>query len=208
MYIPTYSEVTNLPLINSFIEEHPFGTLITNLNNELNANHYPFLIENSSELTLWTHLAKSNPQWKHFEQTSDCLIIFTGPHSYISPTHYENQMNVPTWSYTAVHLNCCAQIVEDTSEQKNLMKRLVHYFESKNGTNWNYQLPEEQHERLLNSILWLKFKIKKVEGKFKLSQNRDKVDYQRLLSEFSSRKSDNDLELLKYMRLTMPDKMK
>jgi transcriptional regulator len=208
MYIPTYSEVTDKTLINSFIEEHPFGTLITHFNSELSANHYPFLVENSNELTLWTHLAKSNPQWKHFEQSQDCLIIFTGPHSYISPTHYENQINVPTWNYTAVHLNCNVEIVEDTLEQQNLMKRLVHCFETKNGTDWNYQLPEEQHQRLLNAIVWLKFKIKKIEGKFKLSQNRDKVDYQRLLNEFSNRQSDNDLELLKYTRLTMPEKMK
>lgn len=113
-------------------------------------------------------------------------------------------MNVPTWSYTAVHVNGSAEVVEDFLLQKELMKRLVQHFENKNGTQWNYDLPADQHEKLLKAIVWLKIKVKKIEGKFKLSQNREKADYQLVLNEFSKRQSDNDAELLKYMKLTTP----
>ena len=184
-----------------------FGTLISNFDNEMNANHYPFLVDYNNELTLWTHLAKANPEWKHFEQSQECLLVFTGPHSYISPTIYKNQLNVPTWNYTAVHLKCEVEIIHDPLEHINLMKRLVKNFEAKNGTQWNYSLPVDQHQKLLNAIVWLKFKPIKVEAKFKLSQNREKIDYHSVLDEFSTRQSNNDIELLKYMRLTMPKKM-
>jgi transcriptional regulator len=208
MYIPAHFEATDLKLMSSFIEEYSFGTLITNANNEISANHYPFLIEHADEITLWTHVAKNNPQWKTFKETSDCLLIFNGPHAYISPVYYENKLNVPTWNYTAVHLNCEAEVVEDLSEQKRLMKNLVTNFETKNQTDWKYELPEDFHLKMFNAIIWLKFKVKKIDGKFKLSQNRDKADYQKVLAEFSTRQSENDQELFKYMKLTMPEKMK
>lgn len=208
MYIPDYSKTTDLKLISSFIKDYSFGTLITNANNEISANHYPFLIEHADEITLWAHLAKGNPQWKTFKQASDCLLIFSGPHAYISPVYYENKLNVPTWNYTAVHLNCEAEVVTDSAEQKRLMKSLVENFETQNQTDWKYELPEDFHQQLLNAIVWLKFKVKKIDGKFKLSQNRDKNDYQKVLTEFSTRQSENDQELFKYMKLTMPEKMK
>jgi transcriptional regulator len=208
MYIPAHFETTDLKLMSSFIEEYSFGTLITNADNEISANHYPFLIEHADEITLWTHVAKNNPQWKTFKETNDCLLIFNGPHAYISPVYYENELNVPTWNYTAVHLNCEAEVVEDLSEQKRLMKNLVANFETKNQTDWKYELPEDFHLKMFNAIVWLKFKVKKIDGKFKLSQNRDKADYQKVLAEFSTRQSENDQELFKYMKLTMPEKMK
>lgn len=208
MYVPAYSEFNDLPLICSFIQHYPFGTMVTNSDNELNANHYPFLINQNNEITLWTHLATSNPQWKYFKNSKNCLLIFTGPHAYISPNYYENKLNVPTWNYTAVHLNCEVEIVDDVFMQKQLMTRIVETFEKSNQTNWKYELPEEFNQKLLNAIVWLKFKVKKIDGKFKLSQNREKADYLKVLNEFSTRQSDNDQELFKYMKLTMPEKMK
>lgn len=208
MYIPAHFETTDLKLMISFIEDYSFGTLVTNANNEISANHYPFLIEHADEIILWTHLSKSNPQWQTFKQASDCLLIFNGPHAYISPVYYENKLNVPTWNYTAVHLSCEAEIVTDSTLQKNLMKTLVENFETKNQTDWRYELPEEFNQKMLSGIVWLKFKVKKIDGKFKLSQNRVKSDYQKVFTEFSTRQSENDQELFKYMKLTMPEKMK
>lgn len=208
MYLPTHFEIKDLSLLCSFVKEYPFGSLVTNSNNELNANHYPFLIDQSDEIILWTHLARNNPQWKTLVHSPECLLIFTGPHAYISPVYYENKLNVPTWNYTAVHISCDTEIVDDTLEQKVLMKRFVESFEKENNTNWDFDLPEEFSNKLLNAIVWLKFKVKKIDGKFKLNQNREKNDYQKVLAEFSTRTSDNDRELLKYMKITMPEKMK
>jgi len=75
-------------------------------------------------------------------------------------------------------------------------------YETKNGTNWDYNLPEQFHEKLLNVIVWFEFKVESIEAKFKLSQNRDKEDYKGVFEEFSKRASDNDKELFDYMAKT------
>lgn len=201
MYVPKYSHITDTCLLKDFILSHPFGTLVTG---DLNANHYPFLLkEENGSIVLYTHLSRSNPQWKTIHE-SDCLAIFTGPHSYISPVHYVNKLNVPTWSYTAVHARCSAQVVSDSQKEKDLMKALVDRHEKMNGTNWDYQLPEEFHESLLKAIVWLKLEVKQLEGKFKLSQNRDEADYTSLRNALLKDDSDNMKELLRLMDVTNP----
>lgn len=209
MYIPKYSEVHDLKLIKSFLEEYGFATLVNQISEGISANHYPFLVDQEGEdLVLWTHLALGNPQWKSLSQSMKALVIFTGPHSYISPVYYKDPLNVPTWSYTAVHATCACEIVKDPQSAKELMKRLVETYESKNRTNWEYKLPEDFHEQLQKAIVWLRLRVTSIEAKFKLSQNRDKDDYLGVIEEFSKRTSENDKDLLRYMKLTMPEKMK
>lgn len=204
MYIPAYSSVTNPQLLKSFLLENSFGTLVTSSANDLSANHYPFLLtEENEELILWTHLAMGNPQWKNVSE-AECLVIFTGPHTYISPKFYEEKLNVPTWNYTAVHAKCSAEIVFDENLQKDLMKKLVQIHETRNGTNWDYKLPEKFHEDLLSAIVWIRLRVKSLEGKFKLSQNRTQRDYEKVIASLSERPSDANKELLKYMSLTNP----
>lgn len=205
MYIPKYSAVEDLNFIRDFIKAHSFGTLITNSDSGMNANHYPFLMSVEEDTTyLWTHLARSNPQWKTLE--NECLITFTGPHAYMSPTYYVEKLNVPTWSYTAVHARCIGEVVSDNTLERELMKSLVTYYEEQNQTNWDYNLPEEFHEKLLKAIVWIKFKVIDLDGKFKLSQNRNELDYKNILSKLKENNSDNIQELLNYMQLTTPYK--
>lgn len=204
MYIPKYASMTDLSLIKSFIKDHSFGTLISNSGK--NANHYPFLLTEENEKTiLWTHLAKNNPQWQELK-TNECLVIFTGPHAYISPTYYINELNVPTWNYTAVHANCTTEVVSDPFLAKELMKKMVAFYEKKNQTNWKYELPDDFHNNLLKAIVWIKLEVVSFEGKFKLSQNREQEDYKKIIETFAERESDNDKELLCYMQLTNPFK--
>lgn len=201
MYLPKYATVDNSDFLKDFITSHSFGSLVTSSANGLSANHYPFLLSTEGEQTfLHTHLARSNPQWK--ELTNECLVIFTGPHSYISPTYYVNKLNVPTWNYTAVHAYCKAEVVSDISLEKELMKKLVHFYEEENKTNWNYELPEDFHEKLLKAIVWIKLEVVKLEGKFKLSQNRERIDYESVIKNLTEQPSDNDKDLVKYMNLT------
>lgn len=203
MYIPTYSIVSDKDLLKSFIQDHSFGTLIVS-SESLSANHYPFLLTEENEgLVLWTHLAKGNPQWKTIADQK-CLVIFTGPHAYISPEYYEEKLNVPTWNYTAVHAQCEGEVISDELLQKQLMEKLVQLHESKNGTSWDYNLPKKFHDELLNAIVWLKLKVISLEGKFKLSQNRDQRDYEKVVASLSEKHSENIRELLNYMTLTNP----
>lgn len=202
MYIPKYASISDPKLLESFIKDHSFGTLISDAGK--NANHYPFLVtEEKNKLILWTHFAKTNPQWQDVDG-KECLVIFTGPHAYISPVYYTHELNVPTWNYTAVHANCKASVISDPILEKELMKELVTVYETKNQTNWDYQLPEDFHENLLKAIVWIKFEVKSLDGKFKLSQNRDQADYERVVEFLEKSHSANDKELVKYMKLTKP----
>lgn len=209
MYIPRYSQVQDLKLIQSFIEDYSFGTLVNATSEGVSANHYPFLVDQEGEsLVFWTHLALGNPQWKQLSQNLKATVIFTGPHSYVSPVYYKDPLNVPTWNYTAVHASCDCEVIKDATTVKGLMERLVAHYEKKNGTTWNYELPEDFHEDLLKAIVWIKLSATSIDAKFKLSQNRDKEDYWGVIKEFSKRTSENDRELLKYMKLTTPEKFK
>lgn len=203
MYLPKYAAVDNLEFLRDFIISYSFGSLVTSSDNGLSANHYPFLLSTDGEKTfLHTHIARSNPQWK--ELANECLVIFSGPHAYVSPTYYVNKLNVPTWNYTAVHAYCKAEVVSDMSIEKELMKKLVHFYEEENKTNWDYELPEDFHERLLKAIVWIKLEVTKLEGKFKLSQNREEIDYNNVVKNLTEKDSDNNQELVKYMKLTNP----
>jgi transcriptional regulator len=205
MYIPKYASTNNSELIHSFMLEHSFGTLISTNDETIEANHFPFLIKKEDEqIILYTHLARSNPQWTQLN-SQNCLVVFTGPHLYMSPTYYVDNLNVPTWSYTAVHANCRASVISDMALEKNLMKEMVTFYERKNNTDWNYELPEEFHNKLLAAIVWIRLDVTKLEGKFKLSQNRNKADYQNILKIFAEKKDDNTREVLRYMELTSPE---
>jgi transcriptional regulator len=203
MYIPNYASSNDLKLIVNFIRENSFGTLISK--GGVHVNHYPFLVtEEREKIILWTHLARNNPQWQDLE--NHFLVVFLGPHAYVSPTYYVNQLNVPTWNYTAVHAHCLGEVVNDKMLEKDLMERLVSLHEQENQTNWNYQLPDEFHDRLLKGITWLKLEVKSFEGKFKLSQNRDQKDYEKVVRVFSEKGTENHKKLVGYMHLTNPFK--
>lgn len=200
MYIPKYSEINDTKLIEEFMIEHPFATLIS-YKDQIEANHYPFLIKKENEkMILWTHVARSNPDWSKLQKNSHCLVIFTGPHAYMSPSYYVNPLNVPTWSYTAVHAKCVANIETDEKIQQDLMKELVTHFETINKTSWKYDLPEEFNQKLLKAIVWIKCEVVDLQAKFKLSQNRSKDDYSNLILSLENRNEKNLNDLLAYMR--------
>jgi transcriptional regulator len=204
MYVPKYASTSDSILIKSFIQEYSFGALISS--SGTNANHYPFLLsEENGKTFLWTHLARNNPQWQDLD-LQKCLVIFTGPHAYMSPTYYIDKLNVPTWSYTAVHANCTAEIVSNQSLEKEMMKQMVASYEKKNQTEWSYDLPDEFHEKMLRAIVWIKLEVNSFDAKFKLSQNREQADYQNIIQILSKKSSDNEKALLRYMKLTNPFK--
>ena len=208
MYVPKYSEINDQHLIEEFMQAHPFATFISS-GEQIEANHYPFLIKKEEDKTiLWTHVARSNPQWTNIQKKNRCLVIFTGPHAYMSPSYYINPLNVPTWSYTAVHAQCLATIETDELIQQDLMKELVTHFETTNKTNWKYDLPEEFNQKLLKAIVWIKCEVIELQAKFKLSQNRNKEDYQYLLNQLKKRNDDNSNELLYYLHQTTPTHLK
>jgi transcriptional regulator len=143
------------------------------------ASHLPFLLDpdRGPEGTLLAHMARANPQWREFrglaERGDQALVAFQGPHAYISPTWYGPGEAVPTWNYVAVHAYGTPQVIDDPSEVRALLERLVHQQEAGFQTPWSLEQAEDSYiTRMLRGIVAFQIPIARLEAKAKLNQNR------------------------------------
>lgn len=187
MYAPPYNRAPNKEQILSFIKENDFGTLVTSHENKLLATHLPFLFDdNANTLTLLSHMAKANQQWKHFSDELEVLAIFQGPHTYISPFNYERELNVPTWNYIAVHVYGTVSIMESDDDKLKLLHRLVNHYDPKYYEERFENLPEEFIKGKMSGIVAFKIKVTRMEERFKLSQDKTQTEKQNIINTLSS----------------------
>lgn len=182
MFIPAYYRNNDLSEIRSFIRKNSFATLITCGSEKPEATHIPIeLIEqNNEEAFLQGHISRANQQWKSFSDKSSVLAIFQGPHSYVSSSWY-NHVNVPTWNYLAVHVYGKIKIIEGDELYLSL-KDLVDRYETISEKPIKMEeLPEDMMSKYMIGIVGFRIAIEKIEGKWKLSQNRDKEDQQNII---------------------------
>jgi len=184
MFIPAYYRNNDLSGIKAFIRKNSFATLVTGGNLSLEATHIPIeLIEpNEGEAFLQGHISRANPQWKNFSDAGSVLAIFHGPHTYVSSSWY-NHVNVPTWNYMAVHVYGKIKII-DGEELYQSLKGLVDRYEAGSSKPIRVEeLPEDMMNKYMKGIVGFRIEIEKIEGKWKLSQNRDDEDYQNIIHE-------------------------
>ena len=174
MYIPASFSETDAVTLYQFMRGNNFATLITSVDGQLAATHLPFLVDAENGL-LRAHLARANPQWKCFDGR-EVLVIFQGPHAYISPTWYEVLPSVPTWNYTAVHVYGAPRIIDDEAAMHSLLGTLVKQHEHGRTPEWRMDVPDDYLHKMMQGIVAFDLPIARVEGKFKLSQNRSAVD--------------------------------
>ena len=182
MFIPSYFRNNDLSEIKSFIRKNSFATLITCGAESPEATHIPIeLIEqNNEEAFLQGHISRANPQWKSFPDKSYVLAIFQGPHTYVSSSWY-NHVNVPTWNYMAVHVYGKIKIIEGDELYQSL-KGLVDRYEVLSEKPIKVEeFPEEMMSKYMKGIVGFRIAMEKIEGKWKLSQNRDKEDHQNII---------------------------
>jgi transcriptional regulator len=180
MYIPDAFLVENPDKLSGLIRRHSFATLVTIDGESSFASHLPVLFhaEAGSRGTLVSHMARANPQWRHFASGRETLVMFHGPHAYISPTWYATAPAVPTWNYAAVHAYGVAQIITDHARMLELLRETVSIYEAPLPEPWGGDLPEEYRERLMQAIVGFEIPVSRIEGKFKLGQNRPAEDMQ------------------------------
>jgi len=130
---------------------------------------------------LRSHMAKANDQWQHFVSNQEILIIFNGPHSYISPSWYESKVAVPTWNYATVHVYGYPIIVPDRDFVLQVVQDTTWNYEKEMEPSWAMELPEETVDGLLKAIVGFTISITRIETKFKLGQNRSTEDQERML---------------------------
>jgi transcriptional regulator len=177
MYVPKYFKVTVIDEIEEFISENSFGTLVTTKKSKPIATHLPLYLEKEVDghYHITGHMAYGNSQWRTFEDSDEVLVMFQGPHAYISSSWY-NHENVPTWNYQAVHIYGKAKIVTK-EELINGLSKLLNKYEGhrKNPILWD-NLSSDLLESELKGIVGFKIKIQEVQAAYKLSQNRDEED--------------------------------
>lgn len=180
MYIPAQFRETRLDVLHGIIRDNSFGTLVSLLHGQLFATHLPFLLEaeRGPYGTLVGHMARANPHWQGFEPGAESLVIFQGPHAYVSPRWYRSELNVPTWNYVAVHAHGTASRMDDPARVRHLLDATVETFESGlSGEAWNTtRVPDTYIDNLARGIVAFEIPISSLEGKRKLSQNRQPED--------------------------------
>lgn len=189
MYTPKHFLENDPRELQKLIDEYPFGVLISAVDGRPFATHMPFIYERDAGLLLG-HVARANPQWRHFARDPLALVIFQGPHGYISPTWYVDA-GVPTWDYAVVHVYGTARAIDDRAAARGHVERLAARYEHGNQPPWE----PRYDDRMLAGIVGVEIRIEETQGKFKLSQNRSAEDRARVVAKLVARGTDEDLAL-------------
>jgi transcriptional regulator len=199
MYIPKLYEVTDEAVISEFIQQNSFATLVSCDQQMPAATHLPLeLVQNANgEKFLNGHMARTNKQWRTFENENEVLAIFSGAHTYVSARWYDH-VNVPTWNYMVAHVYGKPRLVTDHGELYDMLKQLVDRYEAHVVTGKPYKLetlPQEYVEKEMRGIVGFQIKINRLEAKFKLSQNRRQQDYDNVIAELQKSSDGNALAI-------------
>jgi transcriptional regulator len=184
MYIPKAFREDDVKKLHKLMQEYSFAALVTQQDGVPVATHLPFLLdsERGPYGTLMAHMARANTQWRTFDGEQEALVIFQGPHAYISPSWYEIELSVPTWNYAAVHAYGVPRIIDDKAVLYELLKALIQMHEAQLEKRWDFQLPKDYLQKMMQGIVGFEIQITRLEGKFKMSQNRTVSEQQRVIA--------------------------
>ena len=200
VYLPPHFTETDETVLLTHIERYDFGLLITQ-RDELIASQVPFLAEQrDGKLYLLGHLARPNPQCAALDG-GEALAIFTGPHAYISPSWYAAGPAVPTWNYASVHAYGGARAIADKDWLNDLLRRLSERHEAREPAPWRMQdQPAPFLDGMLGGIVGFEIAVSRLEGKFKLSQNRPATDRPRIVAALEARDDAESHGVARLMR--------
>lgn len=178
MYNPTAFREDDIEKLVAFMRANSFATLVSILNDVPVASHIPLIVTvQNGVVKLTGHLAKPNPQWQGFS-CSQTLAVFTGAHAYISPSLYEKKESVPTWNYIAVHAYGLPQVItlkESPELMDKMIDEMIDTYDSDYKSQW-HNLSDNFREGMMNGIIAFEMTVTRLEGKYKLSQNRSHYD--------------------------------
>lgn len=202
LYSPTYFKEKNKAILHQFILDNSFAVFITHdQNNNLCVSHINLILEEKEgKVMLYGHVAKANSQAQQLASNPKALAIFLGPHTYISPSWYQEAKDVPTWNYTTVHAHGSIRIITDKEELKSVLNKLVSKFESKKENAWSVPWEEKRYTSQLDGIVGFEMCVTHLEGKFKLSQNRSDVDRLNVINTLSCSSMNEDKAVSSFMK--------
>lgn len=178
MYTPAAFEEKRLEVLHGYMRRYSFALLVTG-GGGLLGSHLPFLLDGARGAfgTLRSHLAVANGQMEAVRAGEEALVIFSGPHAYISPRWYATKLSVPTWNYVAVHAYGRMKVIVEGEGFRKLLEETVATYEAGAAAPWGMGvLPEEMVGKLQGQIVGFEMEITRLEGKVKMNQNRTAAD--------------------------------
>lgn len=207
MWIPKAFRIDDPAKISALMQRYSFAVIVTADGDSAPiATHLPVLLDADRGPfgTVVSHMARENPQWKHFESGRETLAVFNGPHAYITPAWYQPQVTVPTWNYAAVHAYGIPRIIADRDRVIEILERTIRTYEEPLGNPWTATIPTEYRDRLMKDIVAFEIELTRVEAQFKLSQNRSDADFRGVYEALNASADSVDRELAGLMRAEWP----
>jgi len=203
MYIPKINLLDDKQEAIAFMQRYSFATIVTVKDGIPTATHLPFVVSlRDDELILTSHFAKANPQADELLDGNP-LVIFTEPHAYISPKHYESEQSVPTWNYIAVHAYGRATLIENLEEKTQLLEQTVRFYEDDYLKQWN-SLSDDYKLKMMKGIVGFEIVVTELQGKKKLSQNRSEIEKERIINNLDKSDDSAAKAIAEYMRNANP----
>lgn len=200
MFVAPYNKNKDIAQIRDFIHHNGFGILINQTNNRPHGTHIPIMLETDENGNdrLHGHLAKANPQWKNFQVDDEVLVIFNGPHAYVSSSWY-NHENVPTWNYIAVHVYGKIKIIEGEALLDSLRKMTDKYEKGRENAV-SVDALSEKTMRQIRGIVGFEIQVTEMQAAYKLSQNRNAEDHQQVIEKLEATEEAQAVQVAQEMR--------
>lgn len=196
LYIPKVHRVEDRTFLHDFMDEYSFVDLVT-ATPTIRITHIPVLLQRNAGPygTIFGHIARNNPQIETFDNTQTAVIMFRGPHAYISPSWYSKPEAVPTWNFGMVHASGKLKAIEDKKALHELLAKLIKHFEGRyGGSTYDFsKLPDSYVNGMLGGIVGFEMQIESLEGKFKLGQERSEADKASIVEHLKGAKEGRDI---------------
>ena len=205
MYRPDLFRVDDVPRMHALMRARPFAALVTAGASGLYASHFPTVVKDVAPFGLVEfHLARANPHWKELAEGNEALMIFQGPEGYITPGWYPSKAQhgkvVPTWNYAVVHAYGCPEVNDDAVWLRRHLGELTTQQENGAARPWQVSdAPKAYVDSMLRAIVGFRFAITRLEGKWKMSQNREIQDREGVVKGLGQRRRGDDLEIADYI---------
>lgn len=206
MYSPAYNRLEDRAELLEFMRANSFVVLVTGTGGALHASHLPAMVhDDNGAIRLDMHMARANPQWKEFFDDEEVLVVFPGPHAYISPRWYEEQERVPTWNYAAVHAYGTPKVIDDKNLKLQSQRRLIVALDPQWLARFD-ALRREYVDRMLDGIVNFEIALTRIDTRWKLSQNRSRGEQELIVSELERSADSGERALAALTRKHFIDK--
>lgn len=206
LYVPKHFDTHDRAAVARLLHDHPFATLVTPAKDEPFVSHVPLLhvADREPHGTLLGHFARANPHAAG-AASAESIAIFHGPHAYVSPSWYAEPADaVPTWNYAVVHAHGTLELARDPAGTRAILDALIQRFESHRAAPWQPGLDRDRMDAMVNAIVGFRIRVRRLDAKFKLSQNRSPDDRSRVAKALAAEDHAEALATAAWMHTYVP----